>query len=89
MSLKEYAPVPIEDERDDESEEFSVSFSHSTIKRRGSSTFLRRSVYFVLAQILIVVITSVVSVALFRRYRTTSCAGGGLDSNSAFIITIG
>jgi hypothetical protein len=83
MSLKEYGPVPIEDERDDESEGLPDPRYSSMIMRPRNSTFLQRSIYFLLAQLLIVVVTAFVSVSLFQRYWRASCAGDGLESHSA------
>jgi hypothetical protein len=82
MSLKEYAPVPLEDVREDEPEDLSPLGYYSRVRRRGSSTVLRRSIYFLLAQLLISTIAVFVSVFLFQKFWRPSCVGDGLNSHS-------
>jgi len=82
MFLKEYAPVPLEDEREDEPEDLSPLGYYSRVRRRGSSAVLRRSIYFLLAQLLISSIAVFVSVFLFQKIWRPSCVGDGLNSHS-------
>ncbi len=84
MPLKEYAPIALEDEK--ESEEFSPS--RYSVIRKGKSSTLRRSIYFLVTQLLVVVVTAVVSVSLVQKYRATSSAGDNLESHSPCPISV-
>jgi hypothetical protein len=81
MSQREYAAVPSEDEKDDESVDILPSSYLSNVRKHRNSRLIRGLLYLFL-QLLIVLLTAFTSISLSQHWQRT-CAGDGLEEGAA------